>query len=68
MSEISQKGEKREYMELVYEDADGEQWATVIEVFMKFDYFEAGVLLEIRPKVEVVNCTGLGLDVAFAER
>ncbi len=38
---------------------------TMVEVFMRFDYYEAGIVMEIRPQVEVVNCTVLELGVGL---
>lgn len=31
----------------------------MIEIFMSFDYYQSAIVLEIRPQVEVVNCTVL---------
>ena len=65
VSEISHQGEKRQYFVLFYEDMDGEQHSTMIEIFMRYDYYESGILLEIRPKIEVINNTVLELGLGY---
>ncbi len=49
----------------MYEDSDGDQHETIVEVVMKFDYGAEKIVVEIRTQVEVLNYTMV--DIALCD-